>query len=129
MVRRLATASLALALAACTFGGGHDLGRTGGPERDVTWEPTDARVFVQKADGTVHCDGSAGTPLEEMARELAAEGIRVYSSHRSHDGREGVAQCGEPTGGINVYEITEPDVPRAAALGFERLDRAWIDSR
>jgi len=86
-------------------------------------------AHVYKADGTRHCDATQGIALDAMAQELIRSGISVYAQQKSHDGREGIAVCGSPTGGINVYEIKASDLPRALPLGFERLDPAWLDAR
>lgn len=55
-------------------------------------------AYVYKPDGTRHCDTSAGIPLDSMAEELVRSGIPVHARRKSHDGREGVASCGNPTG-------------------------------
>lgn len=79
-------------------------------------------VQVYKADGTRHCEESQGTSLDAMAQELLRNDIAVYSRRKAHDGREGIAVCGKPTGSLNVYGIAASDVPRALELGFQRLD-------
>lgn len=86
-------------------------------------------AYVYKPDGTLHCDPSPEVTLESMAEELIRSGIRVRTRRKSHDGREGVAVCGNPTGSINVYEIDATDLPKALGLGFQQLDRAWFDPR
>ena len=86
-------------------------------------------AFVYKADGTQHCDTTPATSLDSMAQELIRSGISVYTRRTSHDGREGIAVCGNPTGGINVFEIAKSDLPRAFQLGFQRLDASWFDTR
>jgi hypothetical protein len=86
-----------------------------------------ATVFVYKPDGTVHCGKTGGTPLASMARELTRDGVSIFSQRKSHDGREGIAICGQPTGGINVYEIAESDLPQASSSGFQQLDPSWLD--
>lgn len=85
-------------------------------------------AFVYKADGTRHCDATPDTSLDSMAEELIRSGIPVHARRKSHDGREGVAVCGEPTGGINVYEIARSDLPRALRLGFRQLDPSRVDA-
>lgn len=84
-------------------------------------------VLVYKPDGTLHCEATEGVSLDAMAEELVQSGISVHARRKSHDGREGIAVCGSPTGGINVYEIAASDLPRALELGFRRLDPAWLD--
>ena len=84
-------------------------------------------AYVYKPDDTRHCDTSPGIPLDSMAQELIRSGIAVYTRRKSHDGREGVALCGKPTGSINVYEIAESDLARALELGFQHLDQSWFD--
>jgi hypothetical protein len=86
-------------------------------------------AYVYKADGTRHCDTAPGIPLDSMAQQLLHSGIHVYTQRKSHDGREGIAVCANPTGSINVYEIAESDLPRALELGFQRLDPSWLDTR
>jgi len=86
-------------------------------------------AYVYKPDGTRHCSTAPGTSLDSMAQELVRSGIAVYSQQKSYDGREGIASCGDPTGSINVYEIAGPDVAKALALGFQRLDPSWLGPR
>jgi hypothetical protein len=86
-------------------------------------------AYVYKPDGTRHCDASPEVSLDSMAEELIRSGIPVHMRRKSHDGREGVAVCGNPTGSINVYEIGESDVPKALELGFRHLDRSWFNPR
>ena len=86
-------------------------------------------TYVYKPDGTRHCETSPGITLDSMAQELIRSGVPVQTRRKSHDGREGIALCGNPTGSINVYEIGESDIPRALELGFQRLDRSRLDPR
>ena len=79
-------------------------------------------AFVYKPDGTLHCETTRGISLEAMAQELIRNGISIITRRKSYDGREGVAVCGKPTGGINVYEIAKSDLPQALKLEFQRLD-------
>jgi len=88
-----------------------------------------ATAYVYKPDGTRHCDETAGVAIESMAQELVRAGISVHTRRKSHDGREGIAVCGSPTGSINVFEIEASDVPRAIELGFRRLEPSWLDAR
>lgn len=90
---------------------------------------TPETAYVYKPDGTRHCDTSPGISPGSMAEELIRSGIPVRMRRKSYDKREGVALCGNATGGINVYEIAESDLPKALELGFRRLDRSWFDSR
>lgn len=84
--------------------------------------PEGDRVYVYKADGTRHCDAAPGTPLDAMAQELARADVRVFAQRKAHDGREGIAICGNPTGSINVYEIAGSDLAKAFQLDFQLLD-------
>jgi len=86
-------------------------------------------ALVYKPDGTRHCEATQGESLDSMAAELIGSDIAVHSRRKSHDGREGIAVCGSPTGGINVYEIDQSDLPLASQLGFQRLDPSWFDVR
>lgn len=93
-------------------------------------QPDEAeKAFVYKADGTLHCGTTQGIPLDTMAQELIRNGIPVYTSRKAHDGREGIAVCGEPTGSINAYEIDASDLPEALHLGFRRIDPTWRKPR
>jgi hypothetical protein len=78
-------------------------------------------LFVFKPDGTIHCDKSPGMTLDRIGQELSSAGIKVFSSRKGYDGREGIALCGTPTGQINVYEIASSDVFEALRLGFKQL--------
>lgn len=81
----------------------------------------DTTLFVFRPDGTIHCDKSRGVTLDCMGQELITAGIKVFSSRKGYDRREGIALCGEPTGQINVYEIASSDMSEALRLGFKQL--------
>lgn len=83
-------------------------------------------LFVFKADGTLQCGKSHGVSLHSMEQELRSAGIKVFSSRKGYDGREGIALCGTPTGQINVYEIASSDVSEALGLGFKQLPPNWL---
>ncbi len=83
-------------------------------------------LFVFRHDGTIQCDKSPGVALDSMEQELRSAGIKVLSSRKGYDGREGIALCGAPTGQINIYEILSSDVSEALRLGFEQLPENWI---
>lgn len=78
-------------------------------------------LFVYKLDGTKHCEPHAGVSLDSMALEFTDAGIEVFSSRKGHDGREGIALCGAPTGQINIYEILSADLTSALSMGFKQL--------
>jgi len=86
-------------------------------------------AYVYKPDGTRHCDKNPGISLAAMAQVLIRSGVHVYTQRKSHDGREGIATCGNPTGSINVYEIAGSDLQKALQLGFQRLDPSWFAPR
>jgi hypothetical protein len=77
--------------------------------------------FVFKADGTKHCNPNPGIELTTMQQELSSKKIDVYSMHKGHDGREGIALCGQSTGQINIYEIKSSDLSTAIGLGFKEI--------
>ena len=83
-------------------------------------------LFVFRPDGTIQCDKSPGVALDTMEQELRSAGIKVFSSRKGYDGREGIALCGAPTGQINIYEIVSSDVSEALRLGFKQLPENWI---
>jgi hypothetical protein len=83
-------------------------------------------LFVFRPDGTLQCDTSAGVALDSMEQELKSVGVKVLSSRKAYDGREGIALCGAPTGQINVYEIKPSDVSEAFGLGFKQLPANWL---
>jgi len=78
-------------------------------------------VFIYKLDGTRHCMPDTEASTDEMALELSAAGMAILSSRKGYDGREGVALCGEPTGQINIYEISGSDLGAALGMGFTQL--------
>ena len=86
-------------------------------------------AYVYKPDGTRHCDTTPGISLDAMAQILVRSGIQVYTQRKSYDGREGIATCDNPTGSINVYEITRSDLQKALQMGFQRLDPSWFEPR
>jgi hypothetical protein len=83
-------------------------------------------LFVFKPDGTIQCDKSPGVALDSMEQELRSVDIKVFSSRKGYDGREGIAVCGAPTGQINVYEIASSDVSEALGLGFNQIPQNWM---
>lgn len=83
--------------------------------------PSVGTVFVYKLDGTKHCEPYAGVDVKTMALELTDSGIAVSSGRKGHDGREGIALCGAPTGQINIYEIAPSDLSAARRKGFQQL--------
>ena len=83
-------------------------------------------IFVFKHDGTIQCDKFSGVTLDSMEQELSSAGIKVFSSRKGYDGREGIALCGAPTGQINIYEILSSDVSEALRLGFKQLPENLI---
>ena len=79
--------------------------------------------FIFKPDGTTHCESKHGINLDSMELELSSNDIPVFATRKGHDGREGIALCGKPTGQINIYEVNTSDVARAISLGFHELPR------
>ena len=78
----------------------------------------DSKVY--KYDGSVQC-GSAGTSVEDMARELTDHGIDVLCGQKGGDGHAYCAACGCGTGSINVYVIHPQNLADAEGLGFARV--------
>ncbi len=81
-------------------------------------------VLVQKADGSLQCgeEGIArnGHSAEEMRKEL--EGVPIFNQRKTNDGLLRIAQCGAPTGFINVYEIPEKYLSEALRRGFTQAE-------
>ena len=61
-----------------------------------------------------------------MKHQLTNAGIDVLSMQKGFDGREGIAVCGSPTGQINIYEISAPNLKAAQKIGFKRLPESSI---
>ena len=78
-------------------------------------------VYVYKPDGTKQCETDPGIKLVTMERDLTSVGVKVISRRKGYDGREGIALCGAPSGKINIYEITSPDLPIAIDQDFMKL--------
>lgn len=78
-------------------------------------------ILVFKPDGTKQCEPDPGVTLNFMEMELSSKGITVFTKQKGHDGREGIALCGHPTGQINIYEIAVSDLSAAINLGFHEL--------
>lgn len=78
-------------------------------------------VFVYKLDGTMQCEDLQGASLESMEYELTSSDIKVLSSRKGYDGREGIAVCGQPTGQINIYEVLASDLSTALGLGYKQV--------
>jgi len=74
-------------------------------------------IFVAKYDGSLQCMGG-GVSLDEMAKELAAVGIKVLDRKTGRDGLKHMALCGASTGMMNAYEINAVDYPAAKVLRF-----------
>lgn len=78
------------------------------------------KIKVAKPDGTLQCAQGQKITVEEMQKDL--KDITVYSSTSQNDGKIRIQMCGAPTGANNVYEISENDLSKAKALGFN----IWI---
>ena len=83
-------------------------------------------LLVYKLDGTNHCEPTSGVSLIAMKHQLTNAGIDVLSMQKGFDGREGIAVCGSPTGQINIYEISAPNLKAAQKIGFKRLPESSI---
>ncbi len=86
--------------------------------KEGTAEPT---VKVFKNSGSVQCGGGTITPPDIMQKELTGAGIEVKSFGCGNDGGIHPAMCGEPDGGINIFEIARSNLPKAQELGFKDL--------
>ena len=80
-------------------------------------------VYVYKLDGTKQCETDPGITLVTMEQDLISAGVKVISRRKGFDGREGIALCGEPTGQINIYEISGSDLPVAIGQDFMKLPK------
>ena len=76
----------------------------------------DPHVFVVKSDNSKQCESGSGITLEAMAKEL--KDIKVYSKSKQDDGKMYAAVCGGKTGRLNMFEISQKDLPAAQKLGF-----------
>jgi len=85
------------------------------------WVFDQSTVEVYKYDGSLQCERGKEITLEDMAKELAENGIEVKASRKGSDGRMHIAMCGASTGRLNVYSIAAESLPRARELGFELL--------
>ena len=56
-----------------------------------------------------------------MKQQLTSAGIKIFSSRKGYDGREGIVFCGNPTGQINIYEIVSSDLSVVLKIGFKPL--------
>lgn len=84
-------------------------------------------LFVYKPNGTNHCETKTGFDVVAMEHELTNAGITVISMRKGFDGRECIAVCGSPTGQINIYEISAPNLKMAQEIGFKRLPECLIN--
>ena len=75
------------------------------------------KVKVYKADGTLQCGMGSKIALETMEKDL--KGIKVFSRVNKNDGLMRIQVCGAPTGGSNVYEISQVDLQKALKAGFK----------
>jgi hypothetical protein len=85
-------------------------------------EDPNKKVFIYKSDGSKQCAQASAISVEQMAAEL--KDIKIYSKEKRSDGRMHPMVCGGSTGKINVYEISESDLPAAKLLLFDVLDDA-----
>src|SRR5882672_11905152 len=84
-------------------------------------------VKVFRYDGSLQCGMGQAVPLDEMAKELTAVNIKVFSSEKSVVSGLIIALCGAPTGMANVYEIAKDDLPRIPTdrQGIKRF-QPWV---
>src|SRR5713226_6910751 len=84
-------------------------------------------VRVFRYDGSLQCGMGQAVPLDEMAKELTAVNITVFSSEKRVVPGFIIALCGAPTGLANVYQIAKDDLPRIPAdqQGVNRF-QSWV---
>src|SRR5438105_724350 len=75
-------------------------------------------VEVFKADGSLQCEASTSTGLDQMAKELTGAGISVLSMRKANDGLIHIALCGTSTGAVNVFQVDAGALEKARSLGF-----------
>jgi hypothetical protein len=85
------------------------------------WVFEESTVQVYKYDGTLQCGMGQEIPVDEMAKELEAAGIRVVASRKGTDGLAHISVCGASTGAINVYVIDRAALSAARKLGYRLL--------
>lgn len=78
-------------------------------------------VLVYQPDGSLQCGMGKKVSLETMEKQLLG-GIKVFSRDNRSDGLMRIQVCGSPTGMINVFEISETDLPEALKRGFKKLE-------
>ncbi len=86
-----------------------------------TEAPMAKTIKVYKKDGSLQCHADTGFTLDEMSKQL--NDIKVIAKERKHDGKMRATVCGNHTGYINIYEISEADLDKAIEYGFEKLKR------
>jgi hypothetical protein len=80
-------------------------------------------VKVYKFDGSVSCDQSSGTSIENMRLELMKRKIPIISANCGTDGLVRAAVCGIDTGRVNVFEIRTDVYSSAIALGYQLVTK------
>lgn len=85
------------------------------------WVFDESTVQIFKYDGTLQCGMGGEISLEEMSKELEAEGIEVVASRKGTDGLIHISVCGSSTGAINVYVIDRGALPATQRLGYRLL--------
>ncbi len=80
-------------------------------------------VKVYKFDGSISCDQSSGTSIENMRLELMKKKIPIIAASCGTDGLVRAAVCGIDTGRVNVFEIKTEVYSNARALGYQLVTK------
>lgn len=81
-----------------------------------------SHVLVFKSDASVQCRPGSGVTPEQMENS-ELRGILVHRRLKSGDGKMRMTLCDQPTGQINVFEISKDQLIEAENRNFKVLEQ------
>ena len=81
-----------------------------------------SHVLIFKSDASVQCQPSSGITPEQM-ENAELRGILIHRRLKSGDGKMRMTLCGQPTGQINVFEISKDQLIEAENRNFKVLEQ------
>lgn len=83
----------------------------------------DARIWMNKPDGSIQCENNAAITPESATKELKAAGVTVFNARKGYDGLMHLTVCGDVTGATVEVEISVAHQGLAKALGYELIQQ------
>lgn len=90
----------------------------------MTPNSSEQLIQIYKPLGTKQCEqDDPQQNLTQIRQQLLTDHIQVHSAHIAQDGQMRIALCGAADGKIAVFEISDIQLQRSKALGFEEFSQ------